>query len=124
MKIIPLSEQEIEQFRAETKGTAQRIHFNNAGASLPPDVVVETMVIYLNEEAIYGGYETEFKYKDRLDDTYALIARLINADKEEIAIVENASTARILAFNGVDLKKGDEVITCEMEYVTNLIGLL
>jgi len=124
MEITPLSGQEIDQFRTQTKGTAQRIHFNNAGASLPPDVVVETMVNYLNEEAIYGGYETEFKYKDQLDNTYALIARLINADKEEVALVENASTAWILAFNGVDLQKGDEVLTCEMEYVTNLIGLL
>jgi len=124
MEIIPLSEQEVQQFRADTKGTAQRIHFNNAGASLPPDVVVETMINYLNEEAIYGGYETEFKYKDQLDNTYSLIAQLINADKDEIALVENASTAWILAFHGVGLQQGDEVLTCEMEYVTNLIGLL
>jgi len=124
MEIIPLSAQEIQQLRAETKGTAQRIHFNNAGASLPPDVVVETVVSYLNEEAIYGGYETEYKYKDQLEDTYTQIARLINADKDEIAIAENASMAWHLAFNGIDFKKGDVVITSEMEYVTNLIGFL
>lgn len=124
METTPLSRQEVQQLRAETKGTTQKIHFNNAGASLPPDVVVETVVNYLNEEAIYGGYETEYKYKDQLEDTYAQIARLINADKDEIAIAENASMAWHLAFNGIDFKAGDVVITSEMEYVTNLIGFL
>jgi cysteine desulfurase/selenocysteine lyase len=124
MEIIPFTEREIQQLRAETKGTDERIHFNNAGASLPPDVVVETVINYLNEEAVYGGYETEYKYREELDNTYALIARLISAKKDEIAIVENASTAWILAFNGIDFKNGDEVIISEMEYVTNLIGFL
>lgn len=124
MKIEALKESEIQQLRAETKGTSQKIHFNNAGSSLPPDVVVQTVVDYLNEEAILGGYETEFKYKDQLDGTYDLIARLINANRDEIAVVENASTAWTLVFNGIDFKKGDVVITSEMEYVTNLIGLL
>ena len=124
MKITPLDEQEIAQLRAETKGTTARIHFNNAGASLPPDVVVETVVNYLGEEAVYGGYETEYKYRLELENTYNLIARLINAGKEEVAIVENASIAWGLAFNGIDFNEGDEVITSEMEYVTNLFGFL
>jgi len=122
--ITILIEQEIKQLRAETKGTANKIHFNNAGASFPPDVVVDTVVNYLREEAAEGGYETEFKYKDQLENTYSLIAKLINADKDEIAIVENASTAWGLAFNGIDFKKGDEIITSEMEYITNLIGFI
>ncbi len=122
MAIIPLSEQEIQQLRAETKGTAERIHFNNAGSSLPPDVVLDTVINYLTEEASYGGYETEYKYNAELNNTYALIARLINADVNEIAVVENASTAWWLAFNGIDFKAGDEIITSEMEYVTNLIS--
>lgn len=124
MKTNVLSEQEIQQFRAETKGTAQRVHFNNAGASLPPDVVVQTMIDYLNEEATYGGYETEAKYQEQIENVYTLIARLINANVDEVAITENASTAWGIAFYGLDFKKGDVVITSEMEYITNLIGFL
>jgi len=124
MAIQPLTNQEIQQLRAETKGTNNIIHFNNAGASLPPDIVVETVINYLNEEATRGGYETEYKYSAQLNDTYDLIAQLINADSDEIALVENASMAWGLAFNGIDIKKDDVIITCEMEYVTNLIGLL
>ena len=124
MKKTALDEEEIQQLRTETKGTSERVHFNNAGASLPPDVVVETVVNYLKEEAVYGGYETEYKYRKELENTYTLIAKLINANKDEVAIVENASTAWGLAFNGIDFEKGDVIITSEMEYVTNLMGFL
>ncbi|NCD71517.1 aminotransferase class V-fold PLP-dependent enzyme [Mucilaginibacter agri] len=124
MNTSALSNEEVKQLRAETKGTSEKVHFNNAGASLPPDVVVDTVVNYLYEEASQGGYETEAKYQQRLDETYNLIARLINADKDEIAVVENASIAWGLAFNGIDFKPGDVIITSEMEYTTNLLGFL
>src|ERR1700744_4632715 len=124
MENTAFSEAEIRQFRADTAGTAARIHFNNAGASLPPDIVVDTVIGYLKEEALYGGYETEEKYRDRLDHVYTLIARLINADREEVAIMENASFGWAAAFHGIDFKPGDEIITSEMEYVTNVIGFL
>jgi len=119
-----ITEQELLQFRKETKGTTKKIHFNNAGTSLPPDIVLSTVIDYLQEEAVSGGYETEARYQEKLDNTYSLIARLINASPDEIAIVENASQAWGLAFNGISFKKGDVIITSEMEYVTNLIGFL
>jgi len=124
MEIRAFGEKEIQKFRAETKGTSERIHFNNAGASMPPDIVVETVIEYLREEAMFGGYETEYANRERLENVYDLIARLIHAGKDEVAITENASMAWGLAFNGIDFKKGDVVITSEMEYVTNLLGFL
>ncbi len=124
MEIKTFSEREIQRFRSETKGTSEWIHFNNAGASLPPDEVVETVIHYLNEEAAQGGYELEYKYREQLENVYQLIARLIHAEKDEVAIVENASMAWGLAFNGIEFKKGDVIITSEMEYVTNLLGFL
>ncbi|OQP61343.1 aminotransferase V [Niastella vici] len=124
MEITPFKKEEIQALRAETIGTADRIHLNNAGASLPPDIVVNTMVDFLREEALYGGYEVEAKYRAQLDHTHALIAQLINAHADEIALVENASAAWDIAFNGLNFQPGDEVITSEMEYVSNVLGLL
>lgn len=100
------------------------IHFNNAGSSLPPDSVLDTVLNYLKEEARIGGYEAEAKYANELNNVYSQIAKLINAQEDEIALVENASMGWHLAFNGIDFKPGDEVITSEMEYVTNHIGFL
>ncbi|SDP53522.1 Selenocysteine lyase/Cysteine desulfurase [Mucilaginibacter sp. OK268] len=124
MEITPLSPQEILQLRAETKGTTERIHFNNAGSSLPPDVVVETVISYLQEEATHGGYETEDKYAKEMEHTYDLIAKLINANRDEVAVMENASMAWGLAFNGIVFNAGDEIITSEMEYLSNLMGFI
>jgi selenocysteine lyase/cysteine desulfurase len=115
---------EIETLRTATRGTSEYIHFNNAGSSLPPDSTLDTVIRYLQEEAIKGGYETEAKYAAELDNVYTLIGKLINAGPDEIAIVENASTGWRLAFNGIDFQPGDEVITSEMEYVTNHLGFL
>ncbi len=124
METTPLTQQQIQQYRAETKGADALIHFNNAGASLPPDVVLDTVIDYLKEEATCGGYETEAKYQPQLQHTYDLIAQLINAGRDEVAIVESASVGWGLVFNGIDFKAGDEIITSEMEYVTNLMGFL
>jgi len=119
-----LSAQQVQQLRSETKGTNGKIHFNNAGASLPPDVVVNTVVNYLHQEAVTGGYELEYALREELDNTYSLIAQLVNADKDEIALTENASAGWWTAFNGIDFAPGDEIITSEFEYVTNLAGLI
>lgn len=124
MPVANLTELEVQKLRTETKGTKEIVHFNNAGSSLPPDVVVNSVVNYLQEEAAKGGYETEAKYQNELNNTYNLIAKLINAESDEIALVENASTAWWIAFNGIDFKIGDEIIASEFEYVTNYIGLL
>ncbi|MGZ3754708.1 MAG: aminotransferase class V-fold PLP-dependent enzyme [Mucilaginibacter sp.] len=124
MTIPAFTASELQQLRADTKGTAHLAHFNNAGSSLPPDVVLDAVVDYLKEEAIYGGYETEAQYHQLLENVYTSVARLVNADKDEIALVENASVAWGIAFNGIDFKAGDEIITSEMEYVTNFIGFL
>ncbi len=124
MHAEPLSPQEITRLRQETSGTFSKIHFNNAGSALPPDVVVGTVIDYLKDEALNGGYETEARYAPQLSAVYDSIAKLINADRDEVAIVENASTAWALAFHSIDFREGDEIITSEMEYVTNVIGFL
>ena len=88
-KEITISNGELDQFRTETPGT-RHVHFNDAGASLPPDVVIETVTNYFKDEALFGAYETERKYTDQIDHVYELIAKLIGADKDEVAIFENA----------------------------------
>lgn len=119
-----LEKAEVDLLRSQTKGCSGRVHFNNAGAALPPDIVVDTVIDYLREEALTGGYEAETRYADKITKVYNSISRLINADQDEIALFENASTAWVTAFKGLSFENGDEIITSEMEYATNLIGLV
>lgn len=115
---------QIKLIRSQTSGCEKVIHLNNAGASLPADQVIETITDYLKEEAILGGYETEAKYLNQINRVYELVAELINAEKDEIALFENASAAWQTAFKGINFQPGDEILTCEMEYVSNLIGFV
>jgi cysteine desulfurase/selenocysteine lyase len=118
----PFNSAEIDQFRADTPGSSRKLHFNNAGASLPVKQVLERVTGYMEEEALNGAYETEAKYQAEIDKTYDSIAKLINVTPSEIALVENASVGWCIAFYGIDFKPGDEVLVSELEYVTNLIG--
>jgi cysteine desulfurase/selenocysteine lyase len=118
------STDELNQYRNDTAGCSHVVHLNNAGAAMPPNSVVDTVVAYLKEEALYGGYETEYKYFAQLDKVYDLIAKLVNAHPSEIAIYENAGTAWGVAFKGLQLELGDEIITSEMEYTSSVISLI
>lgn len=124
MTTTNFQKEEIQKLRAETRGTAQRVHFNNAGCSLPADPILKTVNDYLEEEATFGGYETEAKHQHRINEVYDHVARLINASPGEIALMENASVAWGTAFNGIAFQDGDEIIISEMEYITNFLGFL
>ena len=66
------------------------IHFNNAGAALPPQVVLDTVISYLTREAEIGGDEAAAEAGDRLDAVYDSIAKLLGASPHQIASIENA----------------------------------
>jgi selenocysteine lyase/cysteine desulfurase len=49
--------EEIARFRNDTRGCSQVVHFNNAGASLMPDVVTRSVAEHIELESRMGGYE-------------------------------------------------------------------
>lgn len=115
---------DIARARAETPGTSRYAHLNNAGSALPPAIVTDTIVDYLREEAIAGGYELASAEHERIERTYDSLARLINADSDEIAVIENATRAWDMAFYGFEFKPGDKILTGRSEYASNAIAHL
>ena len=100
------------------------MHFNNAGAALPPRVVLTTVVEHLEREATIGGYEAAAEAADRVAAVYTSLGRLIGADSHQIAVVENATRAWDMAVYGYPFVTGDRVLTSRAEYVSNVIALL
>lgn len=115
---------DIEALRAETPGTTNRIHLNNAGAALMPKPVIDAVRHHLDREEAIGGYEAKDEAGVALEAIYDSVARLICANREEIALVENATVAWNKAFFAIPFKDGDRILTSESEYGANYIGYL
>lgn len=116
--------EDVLRYREETPGCAEVIHLNNAGAALPPTVVVDTVVDYLREEARVGGYEAAAAAADRVDATYASVARLLKSDVEDIALTDNATRSWQAVFYAMRFEAGDRILTCRSEYASNAIAYL
>jgi len=114
---------DVARVRADTPGVQHVAHLNNAGAALPPRQVLDAVVDHLTREAEIGGYETAAERHDRLEHTYDALAQLLNASRDEIAVVENATRAWDMAFYSFRFREGDRILTGRAEYASNWIAL-
>ncbi|WIA32612.1 hypothetical protein OEZ86_003415 [Tetradesmus obliquus] len=110
--------------RADTPGCKHVIHFNNAGAALQPQCVLDAVQHYLQEEAIWGGYETQRRLARQLSLPYTALAELLNCSPNEIAIVGSATSAWAQVFHGIPFKPGDVILTSVAEYGSNYLAFL
>lgn len=118
------SAEEILQFRGETPGCAHVVHFNHSGSSLMPQPVVDAVIAHTILEAEIGGYEAEDVAHERFMSVYDSVARMLNADSSEIALVENATRAWDMAFYAIPFAPGDRILTSVSEYASNVIAFL
>lgn len=116
--------QELQQIRLDTPGADLKIHLNNAGASLPPQIVVDTMVEYLQLEAQIGGYEAAEVVADQAATFYTSLAKFLNAHPRNIAYQTSATDAYTKALTSIPLKKGDAILTTTNDYASNFLAFL
>ncbi len=115
---------DLARVRDDTPGTANVLHFNNAGAALPPQPVLEAQVRHLEREAQIGGYEAAAEAEPQLRRTYDALARMLGCDPDEVALVENATRAWDMAFYAMPFEPGDRILTSRAAYASNHIACL
>src|SRR3954468_11216677 len=115
---------DIEALRRDTPGCVARVHLNNAGAALMSRQTLGAVTSHLELEARIGGYEAAAAATDRIEHTYDAIAQLVGADRDEIAVVENATRAWDTAYYGLRFQQGDRILTARAEYASNAIAFL
>src|SRR6266540_1946402 len=118
---------DIDRLRADTPSCATLAHFNNAGASLPPQPVVERQIAHIQREAEIGGYEAHDEAAEEVAAIYLAVATALNATPREISLFDCATSAWRAAFGGLlatQLLPGDRIITCVAEYGNNLLAYL
>jgi selenocysteine lyase/cysteine desulfurase len=114
---------DVDAARADTPGCRDVVHLNNAGAALPPRVVVDTVIDHLELEARVGGYAAADAVSERSAAVYASVASLVGAAPDEIALVESATRAWDMAFYAFRFAPGDRILTGRAEYASNWIAL-
>ena len=124
----PAPRQDDEQYwrtlRREFSMPADEAFFNTCTLGSSPRVVQDAVVEHLRQADAtiaqwdylpsspdwFTGYRPELELRRKL-------GRLINADAEEIALVQNATLGANYMANGLSLGPGDEVIMTNMEHV-------
>ncbi|MGC4103026.1 aminotransferase class V-fold PLP-dependent enzyme [Ferruginibacter sp.] len=92
------------------------INLNNGGVSPAPKVVADAMKRYYdisNEGPSYFMWRVVDQGREPLRKN---LAQLAGCDKEEIAMVRNASEALETVIFGIELKAGDEVVLTKQDY--------
>lgn len=115
---------DIHSLRNDTPGCQFHNHLNNAGASLPPNPVIQAVQGYLEEEALHGGYEVAAAHAQDIAGFYEATAKLLNAKPHNIAYAGSATDAFFRALSSIPFEAGDVLLTTDDDYVSNQIAFI
>ncbi|MFJ1759017.1 aminotransferase class V-fold PLP-dependent enzyme [Amycolatopsis sp. NPDC088138] len=104
--------------RAPATRDTDAVHLDAAGCALMADQTVDAQLASLTAERVHA-VTAETKIKAR-----ASVARLINADPREIAILPSGSLAWFQALTSIPIRAGQTILVSSSEFFVNYIALL
>ena len=93
---------DVKAAREDTRGTGHVTHLNNAGSSLAPHPVMDTVVGHLRREEEIGGYEAAAEAEERIASVYSSLARLIGATPGEVAVLESGTNPPVAMLSAIE----------------------
>lgn len=120
-------EAEDEEFWAQVQSafTLDRnlVNFNNGGCCPSPRVVHDALRRYLEYANQAPSYYMWRNLEPEIESVRTRLAHHFGCDREEMAITRNASEALLIAIAGIDLQRGDEVLTTDQDYPRMINGI-
>jgi selenocysteine lyase/cysteine desulfurase len=92
------------------------VNLNNGGVSPSPRVVQEAMrrhLEYSNQAPVYTMWKV---LEPQIESVRKGLASAFGCDPEEMAVTRNASESLEICIFGLDLKRGDEILTTNQDY--------
>jgi len=99
----------IEELRQNFPITKNKIYLNHAAHSPLPKPAIDAMRKHIEELSEHGDAIDQ-------DDGKTSFAKLINATKEEVALVENTSTGLNIIASILNYHQGSNIVTTDLEY--------
>ena len=98
-----------EEIRRNFPITKSKVYLNHAAQSPLPKPAVDAMRRYAEELSEYGCVVHQ-------EDGKTTFAKLINASKDEVALVENTSIGLNIVANMLTYPSGSNIVTTDLEY--------
>jgi selenocysteine lyase/cysteine desulfurase len=110
----------INAIRDQFPGVQDKTFLDAACVSLAPRAAIEAMHAFL-DMALYCPGRSSTAHHIAMDEMRAgarpQAARLINAQEDEIALVESTTHGLSIAANALPLERGDRVVLCDLEFL-------
>ncbi len=100
--------------------TQELAYFNHAGVAPISSRVEEALRRYTGEATRLGAFQYPRFFDAEVERVRARAAQLLNANADEIAFVKNTTEGLGIVANGLDWQRGDKVVSCDLEYPSNV----
>jgi len=109
-----------ERTRSLFPVTDELAYFNHAGVAPISSRVDEAIRRYAAEATRLGAFHYPRFFDAEIERVRARAALLLNANADEIAFVKNTTEGLGIVAAGLDWRRGDEIVSCDLEYPSNV----
>jgi cysteine desulfurase/selenocysteine lyase len=109
-----------ERTRSLFPVTREIAYLNHAGVAPISSRVDEAIRRYAGEATRLGAFNYPRFFDDEIERVRGRAALLLNATADEIAFVKNTTEGLGIVAAGLDWQRGDQVLTCDLEYPSNV----
>jgi selenocysteine lyase/cysteine desulfurase len=96
------------------------VYLNHAGVAPISTRAAEALARYAAEATHRGAFDYDAFYDAEVERVRGRAATLLGARPEEIAFVKNTTEGLGIVAQGLDWQPGDRVLTCDLEYPSNV----